>query len=152
MFWSIYFTFFRISTSHSVSKKKAPLIGLGDFFLFKMAAKIFHYNFTSSNLYIFLNVTKNKKNYLTIIPNDMPNLNVIRRVLKELPPFEISTYLPLTTIFQKWRPLFFYSTNICQIPKSKKYLIWCILLTCKIITKYSIYIQRNWPYTIFICP
>ena len=85
-----------------------------------------------------------------VIPNDMPNFGIILRILRELPPFEISTYLLLPTIFRKWRPLSFYWTNVRQIPKSKTYLIWCILLTCKITATYTVYVQRNWPYTICI--
>ena len=81
----------------------------------------------------------------------MPNFGVIERILRELPPFEIGTYLLLPPIFRKWRTLSFYWTNVRQIPKNKTYLIWCILLICKITTKYTVYVHRKWPYTICIC-
>ena len=81
----------------------------------------------------------------------MPNLGVIERILRELPPFEIGTYLLLPPIFRKWRTLSFYWTNVRQIPKNKTYLIWCILLICKITTKYTEYVHRKWPYSICIC-
>ena len=81
----------------------------------------------------------------------MPNLNAIHRILRELSPFEIGTYLLLPPIFRKRRPVSFYWTNVRQISKNKKYLIWCLLLTCKIATKYTVYVQRNWKFTICIC-
>ena len=88
---------------------------------------------------------------MTVSTNDMPNMALIGRIWRELPPFEISTYLLLLPIFQQLRPLSFYWTNLRQIPKNKTYLIFCILLTCKITTKYTVRTQRNWPYTICIC-
>ena len=81
----------------------------------------------------------------------MPNLNAIRRILRELSPFEIGAYLLLPPIFRKRRPVSFYWTNVRQISKNKKYLIWCLLLTCKIATKYTVYVQRNWKFTICTC-
>ncbi len=94
---------------------------------------------------------KEQKNFITLIPSDMPNLNVIRLILRELPPFEIGTYLVLPPIFRKWRPVSFYWANVRQISKNKTYLVWCLLLTCKITTKYTVYVQRNWPFTICTC-
>ena len=88
---------------------------------------------------------------MTLMPSDMPNLNVIQQILRELPPFEIGIYLLLPPICRKWRPVSFYWTNVRQISKNKKYLMWCLLLTCKITTKNTVYIQRNWPYTICTC-
>ena len=81
----------------------------------------------------------------------MPNFEMIVQILSELPPFEISTYLLLPTIFRKWQPLSFYWANVRQIPKNKRYLIWYILLTCKITDKYTVCVRRNWPCTICIC-
>ena len=60
---------------------------------------------------------------MTIIPNDMPNLKMIDRILRDLPPFEIGTYLLLPPIFRKRLPVSFYWTNVRQILKNKKYLI-----------------------------
>ena len=94
---------------------------------------------------------KEQKNSMTLIQSDMRNSNMIRRILRELPPFEIGTYLLLPPIFRKWRPVSFYWTIVRQISKKKTYSIWCLLLTCKITTKNTVYIQRNWPYTICTC-